>query len=358
MPSDEKEPISERKYTDDNTYTDYINVLGVQFENIAPFTDDEGNPIPGIIGYEILRGSREGNKSIIAKGMFNNMLSYKNPGDSKTGLVQNYPYNDVREDPFLVTNYNNMINTSTRPVHLPPSYYRKHIFSFHSPETTFLKPYIGSGYIKLSNLVAGKEKGRFKYVYKHPEHKLISNASFVLASILAVGIGILSAMGTINLHAEKELNALFAKSRTGGEINLHGAATGLSDLNIFICRAWFGVLSGGTGLAATIAGVAIMLANFMYFFGEGVGQVLDVIRNISSWQQYAVQYDSHGDYYKWIIKRYNKKKIITSKYIGSHIQDLDNRYSINNINRNKYVAIKVKNISDIPFPSEHGPVNR
>ena len=28
------------------------------------------------------------------------------------GLVQNYPYNDVEEDPFLVVNYNNMINTS------------------------------------------------------------------------------------------------------------------------------------------------------------------------------------------------------------------------------------------------------
>ena len=100
-----------------------------------------------------------------------------------------------------------------------------------------------------------------------------------------------------------------------------------------------------------------MLANFMYFFGGGVGQVLDVIRNISSWQQYAVQYDSHGDYYKWHrLKDIIRREIIISKYIGSHIQDLDNEYSINNINRNKYVAIKVKNISDIPFP-EHGPMS-
>ena len=229
MPSDEKEPISERKYTENDTYTDYINVLGVQFENIAPFTDDEGEPIPGIIGYEILRGSREGNKSIIAKGMFNNMLSYKNPGDSKVGLVQNYPYNDVREDPFLVTNYNNMINASTRPVHLPPSYYRKHIFSFHSPETTFLKPYIGSGYIKLSNLILGEENGRFKYVYKHPEHKLITNAAFTTAAVLGISIGILSAMGTIKLHAEKETSAFVLKSRSGGDRSA-GEATGLPDL--------------------------------------------------------------------------------------------------------------------------------
>ena len=60
-----------------------INVLGVKFENIklprysASFgqvcAPDDGTPtgpvIPGIIGYEILVGSREGNKSIIAKGI-------------------------------------------------------------------------------------------------------------------------------------------------------------------------------------------------------------------------------------------------------------------------------------------------
>ena len=353
MPSDEKEPISERKYTPDNTYIDYINVLGVQFENIAPFTDDNNIPIPGIIGYEILRGSREGNKSIIAKGMFNNMLSYGNPGDSKAGLVQNYPYNDVREDPFLVKNYNNMINASANPGHLTSDYYKKHIFSFHSPETTFLKPYIGSGYIKLSRLITGKENGRFKYVYKHPEHKLISNAAFTAALVLGIGIGVLSAMGTTNLHSEKELSAIVATTRTGGDRS-SGAATGLSDLIFSFVEHGFGLFSGGTGIFALIAGVAVMLANFMYFFGEGVGQVLDVIRNISSWQQYAVQYDSHGDYYKWYrLKDIIRREIKTSKYIGSHIQDLDNKYSINNINRNKYVAIKVKNIPGIPFPSEY-----
>ena len=93
----------------------------------------------------------------------------------------------------------------------------------------------------------------------------------------------------------------------------------------------------------------------MYFFGGGVGQVLDVIRNISSWQQYAVQYDSHGDYYLWyrgalLNSNIIRREIRTSKYIGSHIQDLDNKYFINNINRNKYVAIKVERIPDIPFP--------
>jgi hypothetical protein len=45
-----------------------IRLMGVYFENIAYPKDNQGRDIPGIVGYEILRGSREGNKSVIAKG--------------------------------------------------------------------------------------------------------------------------------------------------------------------------------------------------------------------------------------------------------------------------------------------------
>ena len=50
-----------------------IRLMGVYFENIIYPKDNDGNDIPGIVGYEILRGSREGNKSIIAEGMLNNL---------------------------------------------------------------------------------------------------------------------------------------------------------------------------------------------------------------------------------------------------------------------------------------------
>jgi hypothetical protein len=49
--------------------------MGVVFENIILPKDQDGNDIPGIVGYEILRGSREGNKTIVAKGMVNNFRS-------------------------------------------------------------------------------------------------------------------------------------------------------------------------------------------------------------------------------------------------------------------------------------------
>jgi len=64
--------------------------MGVFFENIQVPKDNDGNDIPGIVGYEILRGSREGNKTIVAKGMVNNYRTYKIYGNNQyTGLYAN-----------------------------------------------------------------------------------------------------------------------------------------------------------------------------------------------------------------------------------------------------------------------------
>jgi len=79
-----------------------IRILSVQFDNIQAPLDNDGQPINNIVGYEILRGSREGNKSILAKGMVNNMREYipaVKGGSNKTFLYPNYPYNPTAEMP-------------------------------------------------------------------------------------------------------------------------------------------------------------------------------------------------------------------------------------------------------------------
>ena len=74
--------IRHHKFPDnklDNHFTNggsSIRVLGVTFEGITQPKDINGNIITSIVGYEILRGSREGQKSIVAKGIINNMKSY------------------------------------------------------------------------------------------------------------------------------------------------------------------------------------------------------------------------------------------------------------------------------------------
>jgi hypothetical protein len=113
-------PIRHHKMPDEtvspllNNYdktTDRITVLGVQFDNITHPLDRLGNPIVSVVGYEILRGSRQGNKSIVAKGMLNNLRQYDIPGSTANGLYQNYPYNDLRTD-YLLTSDIRLIDPS------------------------------------------------------------------------------------------------------------------------------------------------------------------------------------------------------------------------------------------------------
>ena len=57
------------------TNGDNINVLGVKFRNISRPKYNDGTFIPNVVGYEILRGSRQGARSILAKGMFKTCVS-------------------------------------------------------------------------------------------------------------------------------------------------------------------------------------------------------------------------------------------------------------------------------------------
>ena len=52
-----------------------------------------------IVGFKIIRADRGTNKSIVAKGMLRNVNTYER--DLQTYYYPNYPYNDLRVDPFL-----------------------------------------------------------------------------------------------------------------------------------------------------------------------------------------------------------------------------------------------------------------
>ena len=57
-----------------------------------------------IIAYKIVRGDRSTNKSIVAKGMLRNVGTYEREGTNY--FYPNYPYNDIKTDPFLLAQNN------------------------------------------------------------------------------------------------------------------------------------------------------------------------------------------------------------------------------------------------------------
>ena len=69
-----------------------------------------------IAGFKIVRGNRSTNKSIVAKGILRNVGKYTREDPTKPTSAYyyfpNYPYNDLREDPFLLQQ-NNAFNSSS-----------------------------------------------------------------------------------------------------------------------------------------------------------------------------------------------------------------------------------------------------
>jgi len=201
-----------------------IRILGVQFGNIAPPVFNDGSFIPNIVGYEILRGSREGAKSILGKGVFRNMRRYNIPNSEdtlgpKVGLYPNFPYNDLRADVYHYdgegpgpsgswTSGSGLVPidplprtdgcdsfTSSVDTYEPLFNYERDVFTFHSPELMFKRPFLNPYETRIYGAYAGKSKGHFIKSEKHPQNKLLRNAAAIVAGFIGVGYAIQALRG-------------------------------------------------------------------------------------------------------------------------------------------------------------------
>ena len=175
-----------------------IRVLGVEFDNIERPKDNDGNYIPNIVGYEILRGSREGAKSILGKGIFKNMRKYDVPDaedltqSSVQGLYPNYPFNDLRDDVFFSETETSGCAKWANGLDdfKPLSGYTKDVFTFHSPELMFRRPFLNAYETRIYGQVDGNMTGTFYASEDHPQFKLLRNGAAILAAIIGVGYAI------------------------------------------------------------------------------------------------------------------------------------------------------------------------
>jgi len=189
-----------------NSEGSHIRVMGVRFLNIQPPIDNDGNPITNIVGYEILRGSREGNKTVIAKGMINNMFEYTIPESitPRQGLFPNYPYNDLgarpnlpdAPDPYLTSvESDGDCGPDTYTLQNRLQRYSNKHFTFHSPETQFTDPRLSMEELKVYGAIYGQVDGQFVLPDKHPKHKFVENLAFIAAMIGGLGAAIIARRG-------------------------------------------------------------------------------------------------------------------------------------------------------------------
>lgn len=136
-----------------------------------------------IVGFQIMRGDRVNEKSIIAKGLLYNVGKYTK--DNSTYYYPNYPFNDVSADPFISTSPvgdKSGAHQDTRLNDFQPTR-----FTFHSPDTHFFKPSAISGaMLKLETVESGNCKAHFVPVKDNSKEKLRTDKALQIA--LAAGV--------------------------------------------------------------------------------------------------------------------------------------------------------------------------
>lgn len=373
-------PIRHHKFPDNcktHIYSDagkYINILGVRFKNIQHPKDSSGNPVQGLVGYRIVRGNREGNRTVIAKGIVTNMrqaLDIKEP--TKVVYYPNYPYNSLQQDPFLSAK--EVFYKNGERDYFPQIVAKRDTFSFYGPHTLFSNISLGNELVFLTE-EHGIMNGYHERPYKQPKQKLLTNFDLYFALLVGTLNGFLALTGKKVYTTRESLIA-------GNPILKYEDKVTATDPGIVIERpAVPGVAypSGIPGVPGSTynptVGEAVMIetadsiingyANptvgptsaikiistsleilakvgmFFYFSFQAAKEVLDIIYEIGGWQEYAMQQNSSTLYnnYYCTLKDNKRRRIQHYQYIYDGINTVEGN-PLNNYKRQNSVYFRL-----------------
>jgi hypothetical protein len=362
-----------------NSANQNINLLGVRFENIKAPVDQQGNPIAGIVGYEILRGSREGNKSIVAKGLVYNMFQYTDPASPGTNILyQNYPYNCLQPDYFLRSGswYTPAASSDHDDTGSPMQLYKKDYFSFHSPDLTFRGAYLNPSEFKITKEYIGSSTGSFVEPFGHPKQKIPTYGAFIGAMLIGLGMTIMNFVGQKQTTAGNVTDpTVLAANTAAGAAGLAGGGVAAASAVAAGATGWSGGtflgLSSGTTTSLQLptvsssdtplsalnftskkGGIVFQVLSLLqqinmiasaggYMLAQNFGNVFKAFKELLPWVQYARQWNSVGNYNNAINSPPgNMRRIVNrARYVTNSAQQFDASTAINNINRPKAVII-------------------
>ena len=307
-----------------------IRIMGVQFSNILPPVDNYGNPLTNVVGYEILRGSREGWKSVLAKGMINNMREYIpiDQSTDRTYLYPNYPYNPTkgkrirhkhsndeplhdhlaiydhflsatptRHDGDFHPNFDAYLQNDT-PLGVPSGilnqngqpYFgndyngdniKRDFYTFHSPETNFRNPFLSAKELKIYGELQGQMRGRFEMPKDHPRHKFITDTTFILSAVLGIGYAL------IKMEGQRTARFIAPSFDYGGTFTQAGVTegtTGLFGLSVGAASAQIAAMEAfrSANLAAT-GGLEYTLGSLIgQIFGQDTAKILQKMQETAA----------------------------------------------------------------------------
>lgn len=264
-----------------------------------------------IVGFKITRGNRVNNKTVIAKGLFNNVGKYTyvpplgQAVDEQTYYYPNYPYNDLSPDPFFTQNLIKD-HSGFRPDQALNGFSSddgRSRFVFHSPDTHFYQPSLDAGlYTKIETIEYGESYGHFVAVDEDAKYLFLNANGYKVA----FGAGVASVV--------------------------NGVVTYTTPWDYQI----------GANLAPEN-------------FGPSFTAMLDILNKTLPYNIFTYSFNSYGLYNKFYPVPNdigNKIRAIDfCKYLDSNYDSIENGNIINNYNREGSVYLNTNN--NLPYPNEY-----
>lgn len=266
-----------------------------------------------ICGFQIVRSNRVGNKSVIAKGLTFDVGEFNDSENNRKYFYANYPYNDLRQDPFLSKNstiYDGPDPDSSFEDNLKFSAYagsQFRRFTLHSPDTHFQYPKLGTE-LKLESCEYGKWQGHFVPVQEHPRYKFLTKFDLTISSLIGAA------------------TALELKNQSETVATPPGAVGAIDKSEV------------GFNIAAALGNAALFK---------------DLIEKAIPHVNYAWQYNSIADYDKarFPVKGNSRRVLDIAKYAESNNQYVGDENPFWNRHRESSVYLRTTDRFDDVFPT-------
>jgi len=274
-----------------------------------------------IVSYEIFRGDRRIDRSIIAKGLLFDMYRAIEPVE----YYSNYPLNTLGRDSWNGQVQDHMYNST-----------KNNMFTFHSPNTHFSRPTL-PGELQIDGIVYGKSRLMYDEAKGHSAYILLGRKAKNLAIALAAA------------------ESFFESAAYTGDVLTKGAAGGNSSF---------------LSVAVSIVAVAAFAAAQIIKTGQYRLEWLKTLKNLGSPRNFAYYQTAIG-YYNYFKPyeavdfnsldfevQYAKKirGIEATSYLREGMWQVanersNNTYKVNNLDREDSVFIAVQ--KQIDYPSEY-----
>jgi hypothetical protein len=132
-----------------------------------------------ITGYEIVRGDRALDRSVVAAGLGYDMYKYRDTNKNDVWF-SNFPYNDLSDNEQLLDSFKN-----GKAIKHPYDGKGNTKFTFHSPDTSFEKPTLPYE-VKVEGFETGASVGRYVAVRNHPKWVILSSKGETVVRVVAL----------------------------------------------------------------------------------------------------------------------------------------------------------------------------